>query len=165
MRGGSLNTASSVSVRTRFFSFSFYLEAGWAWEFTKIQVHVVKKNTVCVSSVCGTSTQQLLQMRRWEGYVSSAVMFCAKVTCFFFFFREHYNEMDSCCIWSQKRFLTWYSGTSFFFSCVAIVHSCFGSYILFNLSIFLTWCSCCERNWSCYTMCFDTVCKMQGGRQ
>lgn len=52
-----------------------------------------------------------------------------------------------------------------FFSWAAIVHSCFGSYILFNLSIFLTWCSCCERNWSCYSLCFDTVWETQGGRQ
>lgn len=27
------------------------------------------------------------------------------------------------------------------------------------------WSGCCERNWSCSSECFDTVCKMQGGRQ
>lgn len=56
-------------------------------------------------------------------------------------------------------------GSFIFFSWAATVRSCFGSYIPFNLSIFLTWCSCWEGNWSCYTVCFDAVCKMQGGRQ
>lgn len=37
-------------------------------------------------------------------------------------------------------------------------------FFLVNLSIFLAQRGCCERNWSCYTPCFDTVCKGQDGR-
>lgn len=45
------------------------------------------------------------------------------------------------------------------------VCSDFGAFLLLNLSIFLTLRCCCERNWSCYALRFDTVYKRQGGRQ
>lgn len=113
---GSFSTASSIFVRADmglvgfWFCFLFFiclLEAGWTWEFIK----TAQRNW---RHVFVLRVALVLWVRRQEGCVScrNALGWGEKIA-FFFFFKVCYNEMDSCCIWSQKRFLTWYSGTSF----------------------------------------------------
>lgn len=114
--GGSFSTASSIFVRARYgLVFFFCFLPFWSWLELRIHqnrsAHSPKKFKACVCSACGTcasdeETGGLRELQECFGLRE-------KIAFFAFFFKVHYNEMDSCCIRSQKRFLTWYSGTSF----------------------------------------------------
>lgn len=108
---GSFSTASSIFVRATYGGF-FLLS--WSWMGLRIHqnrsAHSPENFKACVCSCVAL----VPRVGRQEGCVSCrSALGWGKKLLFLLFFKVPYNEMDSCCIWSQKLFLTWYSGTSF----------------------------------------------------